>query len=32
VSVDSVLIDYGEKSEGVIPTADLLDADGNLSV
>ena len=27
-----VLIDYGEKAEGVIPTADLLDADGNLGV
>ena len=32
VSGDFVLIDYGGKSEGVIPAADLLDADGNLSV
>src|SRR5437867_6924932 len=32
VSGDFVLIDYGAKSEGVIPSADLLDADGNLSV
>src|SRR6266704_2807523 len=32
VSGDFVLIDYGEKAEGVIPSADLLDADGNLSV
>jgi small subunit ribosomal protein S1 len=29
---DFVLIDYGEKAEGVIPRADLLDAEGNLSV
>src|SRR5262249_8641553 len=32
VSGDFVLIDYGAKSEGVIPVADLLDAQGNLSV
>src|SRR5688572_3464917 len=32
VSGDFVLIDYGEKAEGVIPSADLRDADGNLSV
>src|SRR5213594_2702979 len=32
VSGDFVLIDYGEKAEGVIASADLLDADGNLSV
>src|SRR5215813_6665050 len=32
VSGDFVLIDYGAKSEGVIPTADLRDADGNFSV
>src|SRR2546425_12540558 len=32
VSSDFVLIDYGEKSEGVIPTDDLLDAEGKLSV
>ena len=32
VSGDYVLIDYGSKAEGVIPRADLLDADGNLSV
>src|SRR5215831_10962506 len=32
VSGDFVLIDYGAKSEGVISTADLRDADGNLSV
>ncbi len=32
VSGDYVLIDYGAKAEGVIPTADLLDADGALSV
>src|SRR5213593_3369738 len=32
VSGDFILIDYGAKSEGVIPSADLLDADGNLSV
>src|SRR5947207_13086602 len=32
VSGDYVLIDYGSKAEGVIPSADLRDADGNLSV
>jgi small subunit ribosomal protein S1 len=32
ISGDFVLIDYGEKAEGVIPAADLLDADRNLSV
>src|SRR5438093_1667967 len=32
VSGDFVLIDYGGKSEGLIPTADLLDPDGKLSV
>src|SRR6266849_4120652 len=32
VSGDYVLIDYGSKAEGVIPAADLRDADGNLSV
>lgn len=32
VSGDFVLVDYGGKSEGVIPKANLLDADGNLSV
>jgi small subunit ribosomal protein S1 len=32
VSGDSVLIDYGAKSEGVIARADLLDSAGNLSV
>src|SRR5205807_9764995 len=32
VSGDYVLIDYGSKAEGIIPRADLLDADGNLSV
>src|SRR5262245_2617924 len=32
VSGDFVLIDYGAKAEGVIPAADLVDADGNLSV
>jgi len=32
VSGDFILIDYGAKSEGVIPAADLRDADGNLSV
>ena len=32
VSGDYVLIDYGSKAEGMIPRADLLDADGNLSV
>jgi small subunit ribosomal protein S1 len=32
ISGDFVLIDYGAKSEGVIPAADLRDPDGNLSV
>ena len=32
VSGDFVLIDFGQKSEGVISSADLLDAEGNLSV
>src|ERR1051326_5295146 len=32
VSDDFVLIDYGAKSEGVIPSADLKDRDGTLSV
>ena len=32
ISGDYVLIDYGSKAEGVIPSADLLDRDGNLSV
>src|SRR5437867_3340392 len=32
VSGDYVLVDYGAKSEGVIPSADLLDAEGKLSV
>jgi small subunit ribosomal protein S1 len=32
ISGDVVLIDYGAKSEGVIPAPDLLDAEGNLSV
>src|SRR3989454_2366629 len=32
VSGDFILIDYGAKSEGVIPAADLRDADGNLGV
>ena len=32
VSGDFVLIDYGAKAEGVIPSADLLDTAGNLSV
>jgi len=32
VAGDSVLIDYGGKSEGVIPVADLRDAEGNLTV
>ena len=32
VSGDYVLIDYGSKAEGVIPAADLRDADGNLTV
>ena len=32
ISGDYVLIDYGAKAEGVIPAADLRDADGNLTV
>src|SRR5437016_12596791 len=32
ISGDYVLIDYGAKAEGVIPAANLRDADGNLSV
>ena len=32
VAGDSVLIDYGAKSEGVIPVADLRDREGNLTV
>lgn len=32
VSGDFVLIDYGDKAEGLIPSGDLLDAEGNLSV
>src|SRR6185369_5289754 len=32
ISGDFVLIDYGAKSEGVIPKANLLDAEGNVSV
>ena len=32
MSGDFLLIDYGEKAEGVIASADLLDAEGNLSV
>src|SRR5262245_32482639 len=32
VSGDFVLVDYGGKAEGVIPSADLLDAEGKLSV
>ena len=32
VSSDYVLVDYGDKSEGMIPASDLLDAQGNLSV
>src|SRR5215467_460913 len=32
VSGDYVLIDYGAKAEGVIPAADLLDPEGNLTV
>src|SRR4051812_16701676 len=31
-SGDFVLVDYGEKSEGMIPAADLRDAEGKLSV
>ena len=32
ISSDFVLVDYGGKSEGMIMSADLLDAEGNLSV
>ena len=32
ISGDFVLIDHGVKSEGVIPVADLLDGNGDLSV
>ena len=32
ISGDYVLIDYGSKAEGMIPRADLLDAEGNLTV
>ncbi|HEX4997047.1 MAG TPA: 30S ribosomal protein S1 [Terriglobia bacterium] len=32
IAADFVLIDYGAKAEGVIPRADLLDAEGNLDV
>src|SRR5437667_12664057 len=32
MSGDYVLIDYGSKAEGVIPSADLLDRDGKLTV
>jgi small subunit ribosomal protein S1 len=32
ISGDWVLVDYGMKSEGAIPKADLLDADGKLTV
>ena len=32
ISDDFVLVDYGAKSEGVIPAADLMDREGNLSV
>src|SRR5262249_7389100 len=32
VSGDYVLVDYDSKAEGVIPSADLLDADSHLSV
>jgi small subunit ribosomal protein S1 len=32
VSGDFILIDYGAKAEGLIPSADLLDAEGNLAV
>src|SRR5688572_2882647 len=32
ISGDYLLIDHGAKSEGIIPSADLLDAAGNLSV
>ena len=32
VAGDYVLVDFGSKAEGVIPRADLLDAEGNLTV
>src|SRR5437763_10405522 len=32
VAGDVVLIDYGDKAEGIIPAADLRDAEGNLTV
>src|SRR5215467_4557053 len=32
ISGDFVLVDYGAKSEGVIPRVDLLDPEGNLAV
>ena len=32
ISGDYVLIDYGSKAEGIIPSADLLDRDGKLTV
>src|SRR5262245_39362778 len=32
ISGDFVLIDYGAKSEGIIPSADLMDANANLTV
>src|SRR5215470_13525637 len=32
VSGDFVLVDYGAKAEGVIPSSDLIDAAGNLAV
>src|SRR5437868_1420603 len=32
ISGDVVLVDYGGKSEGVIPSADLRDKEGNLTV
>src|SRR5262245_57350804 len=32
ISGDFVLVDYGSKSEGIIPAADLRDKDGNLTV
>jgi len=32
ISGDFVLVDYGGKSEGIIPSADLMDATGNLTV
>src|SRR5262245_45720493 len=32
ISGDTVLVDYGAKSEGIIPVTSLRDADGNLTV